>query len=95
MFSAFRRMFLSETVEIALRCAYCVLRPVIAFFGPDVHNKTDREQVEIRNGNLDLRAPLQKERRGQLTFGLSQFFLALASVKRFDPHISRISGRIS
>ena len=67
-------MFLSKTVEIALRCAYCVLRPVIAFFGPDVHNKTDREQVEIRNG---------------------QFFLALASVKRFDPHISRISGRIS
>ena len=87
--------FQLETIEIILTCKLDVCRVVISLFGPDVEYETDGEQVEIRDRNPDLHAPQQKQRRGQLTLGRSQFFLALTSVNRFAPQSSRISGSTS
>ena len=45
-----------EGIEIGLGCAHSVFRSVIALFRPDIHDKTDGEQVEIRNRDPDLHA---------------------------------------
>lgn len=87
--------FQLEAIEVILTCKLDVGRVVISLFGPDVEYETDGEQVEIRDRNPDLHAPQQKQRRGQLTLGRSQFFLALTSVNRFAPQSSRISGSTS
>ena len=87
--------FQLEAIEITLRSQLNVGCVVVSLLRPDVQNQTDGEQVEIRDRNPDLHAPQQKQRRGQLTLGRSQFFLAFTSVNRFAPQRSRISGSTS
>lgn len=46
--------FSSEGIKVFLGCDLGVFRAVVPFFRPDIHDKTDREEVEIRNRNPDL-----------------------------------------
>ena len=45
------------SVEVLLGCDCGIFHTVVSLLRPDVQHKTDREMVEIRNGNPDLHTP--------------------------------------
>ena len=82
----------SEGIHLRLRTDLCIVKIIILFFNEHVLNDSDREKIQIPDGNTQLNAAEQEERSCQAPLCGRSFFLDTDCVCTFRPQSSMISG---
>ena len=85
-------LFRSEGIHLRLGSNLSVILRVVITFDIKIIHQSDRQEVEVPDGNAKLYAAQQKERRCHLPLCSWPFFLLTDCVCRFSPHSSMISG---
>ena len=72
-----------------------IIVAVISFFGCHIVNHTNRQQLQIRQRQPQIKTAQEKQRRVIFTVYLPIFFLEFDDVAMLSPHNSKICGKTS